>query len=145
MGAILAKLFNKKVASGNWNGDAAGTDKNGATLSLSIAMVSSLAAHVVVEAETDTLTITGRWEVSNDDSTWYTIVPSNNAANVILATGTAGADTPVTRVVVAPDQIYGYRYARYTVTNGVATGATTDTYAIGYSFIKRSAATAFGP
>lgn len=101
----------------------------------------SLSALVTVDAETDTLTITGRWQVSNDKSTYVDIVPSNNAANVIIATGTAGADAAVTKAICAPDQIFGYKYCRYVLTNGVATGAATDTYSIGYSYVPRNAAT----
>jgi hypothetical protein len=143
MPATLARLFNKKVVTGNWNTDAAGTDKNGARVSMGQVLLGTLTAYVTVDAETNTLTISGRWQVSNDDSTYVDIVESNNPANVVLATGTAGADAAVTKAICAPDQVYGYRYARYVCTSGVAVGATADTYSIGYSYVKRTAATDF--
>lgn len=97
--------------------------------------VRSLSALVTVDAETDTITITGKWQVSNDGTTWVDVAHgTQNAAGVILATGTAGADASVTRCYQAPDAVYGWRKARFAIVNGVVTGNTADTYSIGYCY-----------
>jgi len=94
-----------------------------------------VSALVTVDCETNTLTMATRWECSNDGSTWVTITNGpQNAAAVTFATGTAGADPDVTRCVVAPDAIYGWRKARLSLVTGVVTGNTVDTYAISYCF-----------
>jgi hypothetical protein len=97
--------------------------------------VRSLSALVVVEAETNGITFTGKWQVSNDGTTWVDIANgTQNAAGVALATGTAGDDAVVTRAYPAPDAVYGWRKARFAITNGSQTGAVTDTYKIGYCY-----------
>lgn len=97
--------------------------------------VRSLSALVTVDAETDTITITGKWQVSNDGSTWVDIANGpQNAAGVVLATGTGGADAAVTKCYPAPDAVYGWRKARFAIVNGVVTGNTADTYAISYCY-----------
>jgi len=60
----------------------------------------------------------------------------NNAGRTVLATGTAGADAAVTRVVEAPRSVYGYKYCRAFVVNRVQNGTANDTYLVGYSFQK---------
>ncbi len=95
----------------------------------------SLSALVVVDAETNTITVAAKWQVSNDGATWVDVANgSQNAASVVLATGTAGADALVTRMIPAPESIYGWRKARLALVTGVATGAATDTYAISYCY-----------
>jgi hypothetical protein len=96
----------------------------------------TLSALVSVDAETDTITIEAIWEVSNDAVTWVVAPTLNNAATVVLATGTAGADALVTKVISAPSGVYGFRYARLSVINRVADGLIADTYRIGYNFEK---------
>lgn len=97
--------------------------------------VRNLSALAVIDAETDTITITGKWQVSNDGSTWVDVTNGpQNAAGVILATGTAGADAAVTRCYEAPEAVYGWRKARFAIVNGVATGAAADTYSISYCY-----------
>jgi hypothetical protein len=97
--------------------------------------VQHLSALVVVDCETSTLTMAGKWQVSNDGSTWIDAAhdPQNPAA-VVFATGTAGADAAITRSFPAPDSIYGWRKARFAIVTGAATGAATDTYAISYCY-----------
>ncbi len=92
-----------------------------------------LAAKLIVLAETDTLTISAKWQGSNDAATWIDILhePQNPAA-VVLATGTAGADTAVTKVLPAPPAIYSCAFARVALIVGVATGAVGDTYTFSY-------------
>jgi hypothetical protein len=97
--------------------------------------VRGLSAKVVVLAETDTITIACKWQVSNDNSTWLDVANgTQNAAAVVLATGTAGADASVTKVFSAPDAAYGYKFARIALVNGVVTGAAVDTYSLSYNY-----------
>ena len=85
------------ATSGNFNGDTAGTVKAGASVSIwgpaGGVVNGTLAALVIVDAETNTLTMSAYWQVSEDGSTWYDVsAAANNPANVVLATGTAGHD-----------------------------------------------------
>lgn len=97
--------------------------------------VRALSALVTVDCETSTMTLTGKWQVSNDNSTWIDVSNgSQNAAGVVFATGTAGADADVVKCFEAPTAVYGWRYARFAFTNAVATGAATDTFSVGFSY-----------
>lgn len=129
--------YNAHVASGDADGVTAGGQVNGTTLALGTQFkkVSDLSALLVVDAETNTLTMTAKWQVSNDSSTWVDLANgSQNAAGVALATGTGGADAAVTRSIPAPDAVYGYQWARCSIVIGVTTGTTSDTYSIGYCY-----------
>ncbi len=130
-------FFNVNQSSGDWDSDVAGTDKNGATIHMNDnarLLVTGLSARLVVEAETDTLTIEGRWQISDDNVTFEDVVQPNNPADVVLATGTAGADPIITKSLAAPQGVYGARFARIVLQNGVVTGNTVDTFAIGYVY-----------
>jgi hypothetical protein len=95
--------------------------------------VKELSALVTVDAETTSLTFAAKLQVSNDNSTWYDISNgSQNAAAVVLATGTAGADASVSKVFTFPAGTYGWRYARLALVTAGATGAAVDTYSISY-------------
>ena len=138
MGLNSKYVYNAQ-ATGTLNLDTlvAGTITGGPTMLMSkLDPKHGLSALVTVEAETDTLTIGLVWQVSNDASTWVTCAPVNNAATVVLATGTGGGDPVVTRVIPANDAVYGWRYARAAIQNLVATGAATDTYAIAYNYVR---------
>lgn len=118
-------------------GPAAGTLTPGATLNMVAARVDpvTLSARVVVDAETNTITLAAVWEVSRDGVTWVRCSPAtNNAAEVVLATGTAGADASVTRQIPAPPMVAAFRYCRCSILNGVTTGAAADTWAISYDY-----------
>lgn len=134
--------YNTPNASGNANTLASGSVVAGPTLNLGDVVrpkVKSLSALLTVLAETNTLTWASKWQVSNDASTWVDVTNGpQNAAAVVLATGTAGADTAVSRAVPAPDAIYGWKYARIALVTGGTTGAAADTYAIGYCFRTNS-------
>lgn len=94
--------------------------------------VKALSARVTGTAATATITYTGSWQGSNDGTTWETFANGpQNAASVVLATGTSAA---FVKLVPAPDQVYGYRFVRYVVTTGVATGASGDLLSIGYCY-----------
>ena len=119
---------------GDLNTFAAGTVTPGSLLVMSEVERGTLSATLVVDAETNTLTITGGWQASNDGTTWVDVYEGHNPARVALATGTGGADAEVTRCLTAPHGVYGFRYARAVVVNGVATGAAADTYSIQYNY-----------
>lgn len=125
--------YNVGATSGDFTVSA---QKNGAAVFMGMASqkIKYLSALVTVLADTNTLTLTGHWEVSNDNSTWNTATPQNNAAQVALATGTAGADSAVTRVIEAPEFVYGWQYIRYSVAPGVATAGAGDTWSIAYCY-----------
>lgn len=95
----------------------------------------TLSARCTVLAETNTITLAVVWEVSDDNATFYRAASITNAAPTVFGTGTAGADTAVTRVIQAPDCVYAYRYARAAVLVGVTTGAATDTFTISYNYL----------
>lgn len=130
--------YNAHLASGDLDTNAAGTIEGGTAVQMgdnARQKVRNLSALVVVDCETSTLTMTGLWQVSNDNSTWVTVTNGpQNAAGVVLATGTGGADASVTRCFQAPDAVYGWRYCRFAIQNGVTTGAAVDTYSISYSY-----------
>lgn len=118
------------AVTGTFDTDPAGTIFGSTALSTANIAAGTLSCLFTVEAETNTLTISPLWQVSDNNSTWYSVGPSNNAAVVALATGTAGDDAVVSRVVVAPSEVMGWKYVRAAVTNGVATGGATDTYSM---------------
>lgn len=109
----------------------------GGKVVMSKVQLGSLSAKVIPKATTNTLTITGKWQVSDNGTTWYDAALANNAANVILVTGTGSAVT-VTRQIDAPPVVYGSRYARFVVVTGVASAGSGDEYTIGYSWRMRA-------
>ena len=122
----------------NLNGLAAGSVVGGNAVDIgdnARQKVLNLSALVTVDAETSTLTITAKWQVSNDGTTWVDVTNgTQNAAGVALATGTGGADAAVTRAIPAPRAVYGWRKARLALVTGVASGTTSDTYSISYCY-----------
>jgi hypothetical protein len=130
------KTIKTAATTGDFDSDAAGTVNAGASVFMGLVRPGSLSAEVTVDAETNTLTMTGQWQISDDGSTWVSVQPSNNAADVTLATGTGGADAAVTVVLDAPGACYGAMYSRFTVVSGVTTGAATDTTSILYRYAK---------
>lgn len=98
--------------------------------------VADLSALVVVDAETDSITVTPKWQVSNDNSTYDDVMPdqTTSSAGAVIATGTSSADATVRKVVTAPRAVYGFKYARLALAVGVTDGITLDTYAVGYNY-----------
>jgi hypothetical protein len=97
--------------------------------------VRNLSALAVVDVESTSLTLAGVWQVSNDGTTWVNVANGpQNAAGVVIATGTAGADASVTKAYEAPSAVYGWKKARFTFLTAGATGAATDTYNISYCY-----------
>lgn len=134
----MALRYKVSAVSGNANTLVATTVTPGNSLFLgNVAQkIAQMCAVVNVTAATSTLTWTGKWQVSNDNSTWIDVRQSNNAANVVLATGTSAATGDL--AIDAPYSVYGSKYARFVLVNGVATGGVTDLYAISYSFRQLS-------
>ena len=136
---INALLVNgwKDTGTLNLNTVVAGTETAGPTVDMAYVKDGTLSATLITDVETDTLTLTAKWQVFNDlTSAWMDVFPPNNAAYVLIGTGTAGADALISKVLQAPDAVYGFRQARLTLVNGAATGAAADTYRIAYNFSK---------
>ncbi len=109
---------------------------NGKAVVMANVATDTLAARVYALATTNTLTITGKWQVLDDDgSTWIDCRSSTNAAQVILVTGTGSAVT-LTASFAAPNGVYGRKQARFVVTSGVGVGggAAVDEYSIAYDY-----------
>lgn len=110
---------------------------NGTALSIvaSRVAVGSLAANVSGNIATNLITFTGKWQVSDNGSTWKDAFNSNNAANVIIATGDGNPAT-FSRAVSGHDALYVYQYVRYVVETGVGAGggAGVDDVTISYNY-----------
>lgn len=134
----MTMRYNAHLVSGTFDTLVAGSVVGGTAVELgdnANQKIRALTALVVIDCETSTMTMAAKWQVSNDGSTWVDVTNgSQNAAAVVLATGTAGADAAVTRAIPAPDAVYGWRKARLALVNGVATGAAVDTYSISYCY-----------
>lgn len=132
----MALRYNVTQSSGNLNGQAAGSVVAG-TGSIEIGdnarqKIRALQCLVTATANTASLTVAMKWQVSNDRATW--VDASNgpqNAASVPFTTGTSVAKT---MVISAPDSVYASRFARCVIVTGGATGAAADTYNIGYMY-----------
>jgi hypothetical protein len=111
----------------------AGSTTGGTALATAGIEPGTLSCLVTVDAETNTITLTAKFQVSDDNSTWYDLAgDAQNPANVLLATGTGGADAAVSMVLPVPTQALGWKYVRAAVVNLVATGAAADTYAFSF-------------
>jgi hypothetical protein len=125
------------VEAGNFNGATAGSTiplnpvKMGLTSTPLLAM---LCVVLTVDAETDGLQLLGRWQVSQDKSTWYDVAHGpQNAAPVAFATGTAGADAVISRAFAAPECVEAWNWVRFAFVTAGATGAAIDTYSAQYA------------
>lgn len=108
----------------------------GATVITSTVRPGTLTAQVLASATTNTLTITGFWQVSDDNSTWIKAVPMNNAAGVAQVTGTGSAVTS-TVAYDAPNSVWAYKYARFGIVTGTGSAdGTADGGTIGYRYLK---------
>ncbi len=138
MARISGSKFKTGVGSttGNLDSVASGTTVGMATLNNKQVRPGTLSATYVVDAETSTLTMAAKWQGSADGSTWVDFANStSNAAAVVLATGTAGADATVTKAVPAPEAVAGFQFVRATIVVGGTTGTTSDTYTVSYNYI----------
>lgn len=109
----------------------------GNKLDMSRIQPGTLSAKVAATATTNTLTITGKWQVSDNASTWYDADLANNAADAVMVTGT-GSAVAATRQIDAPAAVYGARWSRVVVVTGVASAGAGDEYTIGYDYRARA-------
>jgi len=117
----------------------AGTTTGGDRLATAGIEAGTLSCLCALLAETNTITLTAKFQVSDDNSTWYNLAgDAQNPANVLVCTGTSGSDTVTNVVLPVPTQALGWKYVRAAVVNGVATGAVGDTYAFTFHFRKFS-------
>jgi hypothetical protein len=134
----MTMRYNDKAATGNADTLVAGSTIAGNALDMgdnSRQKVRALSVLVTVDIETTSLTLAGVWQVSNDAVTWVNVTNgTQNAAAVILGTGTGGADASISRVFEAPSAVYGWKKARFTLLTAGATGAAVDTYSLGYNY-----------
>jgi hypothetical protein len=130
----LVRLWGQ--ATGNLDTIGTGVTTGGPTLLMDFVEKGTLSARCVVDIETSTFTMAAKWQVSADASTWEDVAPVNNAANVVLGTGSGGADAAITKHIDAPLAVYGARYARIALVAGGTTGAAVDTYDLSYSFAR---------
>lgn len=136
--------FNAYVVNGaldtgtlNLNGVSAGTTTAGPAIDTSLVKDGSLSATVVVEAETNTLTMAAVWQGYDETAAaWVNLRESNNPAIVVLATGTGGDDAVVTTNIAAPMSAYGFRRVRCSILSAAAAGNTVDTYRIWYNYSR---------
>lgn len=129
----MSQLRNYLPATGNLNTLVAGSQVNGTSFLVSDSTkpkVKQIWANISVTAATATITIAGKWQVSLDGTNWIDVANgSQNAASVVLATGTSAA---VTKAVPAPEGVTAWGFCRYSLVTGVATGAAGDLYSIAY-------------
>jgi len=135
-----ARYFSQTGGSGDLTAaPVAGTTTAGTAISTANLEPGSVSCLFTLLADTNTLTLTGKFQVSDDNSTWYDLAgDAQNPANVAVATGTAGADTAVTRVLPLPPSALGWKWIRAAIVNGVATGASIDTYAFSWHYRRVS-------
>ncbi|MDP9148520.1 MAG: hypothetical protein M3O36_01050 [Myxococcota bacterium] len=100
----------------------------------------SVAAIVETNVTTTSLTVTAKWQVSNDGTNWIDLLTKNSAANVQkAATGTGSLVT--TQFVMSLDGVNpAFPYLRAAVLSAGATGGAGDSCTIAYNFRKRSVA-----
>ena len=130
----MARISNSKFKNGissltgNINGNVAGTAEAMSTVHNAQVRPGTLSATMVIDAETNTITMEAGWQVSADSVTWVTLaLAPNNPAAVVIATGTGGADAAVTVNIPAPASVAGHRFVRAVIINRVASGLTADT------------------
>lgn len=128
-----AKWITISGGSGTLDTVVAGTTTGGTAISTANIEKGTLSCLFTVDAETDTITITGKFQVSDDQATWYDLAgDAQNPANVVIATGTGGADASVSVVLPVPISAMGWKWVRAAVVNGVAEGEAVDTYSFSF-------------
>jgi hypothetical protein len=109
----------------------AGTTTGGTGFGTANVQIATLSCLFTVTAGTATLTLEGKFQVSDDNSTWRDLAgDAQNPANVVMAT----AVSTVNMVLPVPISALGWRYIRAAVVNRVATGAVADTYAFEFHY-----------
>lgn len=129
----MSKVYNASSKSVTASGQSSGTVLAGNPIFMGsgAAKVGSLTALVSFTANTSTLTVTPKWQGSNDNATWVDLASANNAANVTYATGTVAIKTAS---IDAPLGAYGWRFSRFCFVTGVTTGGAADIGTIAYNY-----------
>lgn len=97
----------------------------------------SLAAVVETNITTSTLTVTTKWQVSNDGTDWIDFFGKNTAANVTKAAAGTGS-LVTTQYVQAWDGVNPqFPYVRLAAQVGVATGGAGDSVTVAYNYRLR--------
>jgi hypothetical protein len=125
------------TASGNATGvaSASAVSGNAVFMGQTALRVTDLSALIAVTANTSGLTFAPRWQVSADNSTWYSCKADPDNANAVLATGASGGGNVTGSVPLpAPSFVKGWKYARAQVVVGGTTGTTNDLYSISYNY-----------
>ncbi len=115
----------------------------GKTLTMNDVAWGTLSAYVDVVALTSTMTLSVKWQVSHDNSTWQDVqiegasAVANSDTPEVLATGT-GAAVETKKVLTPPLCVHGWRYVRVALVVGVAdSGSATDAWAYNYNYQRR--------
>lgn len=119
---LYARKVRGSTAAAGFTGAAPQT-VNGNAVDMNDVAFGTLSARCTVLADTNTLTVTAKWQGKDQGGNWVDVANEpQNPAGVALATGTAGADAAVSRIVPAPTAVYAYRQARIVFTSGVGVG-----------------------
>jgi hypothetical protein len=105
------------------------TARNGTALTTNQIHPGSLVAKVAVTIVTGSVVATFKWQVSDDNSTFYDLKLPNNAAEVTI-TATA------TRAIPAPDGVGSWKYVRPVITLSGAPTAAGDLTAVDCKFLQ---------
>jgi len=133
----MSNVFNKSVqlgsaSTGTFSAASSGDTKNGTSINMNDVEDGTLSAYLVATIATGSVTITPRWRVSKNNSTFYTIKDQNNVAKTAIS-------ATETVVLEAPKAVAGWPYSRLSLVVGGSTGTTGDTYDIRYSYRNRVA------
>lgn len=125
----------ENVASGSFALGPLGAAKNMTALETKYVTGGTLSARVYWSVYTNTMTITGKWQGSDDGGTTFRdIVSGQNPAHVVLQTSTGtGA-----KYIEAPQCINGLTHVRFSLVSGVASGTSGDTYSMKYNYVYKS-------
>ncbi len=96
---------------------------NGNAVEMNDVAFGTLSARATILADTNTITITAKWQGYDKAGNWVDVASEpQNPAGVAAATGTAGADAAVTKIIPAPTAVYAFRRARIVFTSGTGVG-----------------------
>lgn len=132
----MSNVFNKwaykqHVKTGTSTNAAVSTVKTGEEVPMDDVEDGTLSAYLSVAIVTASFTLTPKWLVSKDNSTWLDCKDENNTATTAI-TATA------TKVLTAPAATNGWPYCAFALVTGGATGSTGDTYDIRYCYRYRA-------
>lgn len=110
---------------------ATGTVVTGNPVTMANVAPHSLSALVTLTVETNTVTLTPKWQCSDDGSTWYDVQGNTGT------TRTGNSTPATTSEVVSLSRGIAWRYARLAVTVGGTTAVVNkEFYAISYTYLS---------